>query len=143
MKPALLLAVLAGLAAPLAHAGPPAPPITYVLIDHSTSALIEPGAARDVLRERLPTELKRLYPVRKWGFVSEVEGGFDDAKLCIITARTMLLPRTTTGALVFKPEKTATTFGAKASATSAECKALAKAKLAESAEALRFGMIGR
>lgn len=141
MKTALILAALLGLAAaPAAWSAPAA----YFLVDHSTSTLIDPAGARAVLKERLqPDALKRLYPLRKWGFVSEVEGGFDNAKVCIITARTMLLPRTTTGALVFKPEKTATTFGMQANATNDQCKALAKAKLVESAEALRFGMVGR
>jgi hypothetical protein len=139
MKPALLFTALLGLAVPMAQAAPDG----YLLFDHSTSTLIDPATARSVLQERLPVGLKRLYPLRKWGFVSEVEGGFDDAKVCVITARTLLLPRTATGALIFKPERTATTFGSKPDATSDQCKALAKAKLVESAEALRFSLIGK
>jgi len=138
--PALLVAVVIGVAAPAVWSAPPA----YFFMDHSTSSLIDAGTATGVLRERLlPAQIKSLYPARKWGFLSEVEGGFDDAKVCVITARTMLLPRTTTGALVFKPEKTATTFGIQANATNDQCKALAKSKLIESAEALRFGIVGR
>lgn len=138
-KPALLLTVVLGLAAPMVQAAPAG----YMLFDHSTSELIDPTTARGVLQDGLPVSMKKLYPLRRWGFVSEVEGGFDNAKVCVITARTLLLPRTTTGALIFKPERTATTFGSKPDATRDECKALAKAKLAESVDALRFSLTGK
>ena len=138
--PALLLALVLGAAASAAWSAPAA----YFVIDHSTSSLIDVAVAKTVVRDGLQAEkLKKLYPVSRWGFVSEVEGGFDDAKTCIITARTLLLPRSTTGALVFKPEKTATTFGTRANATNDQCRALAQAKLAEATEALRFGITGR
>jgi hypothetical protein len=80
--------------------------------------------------------------VGKWGFVSEVEGGFDDSKVCIVTARAMLMPRSGK-ALLFQPSKTATAFGIQAAATEAQCRALAKSKLSEAIAAVRSALLHR
>ena len=54
----------------------------------------------------------------------------------MITARAMLVPRIVNSRLVFKPEKSATTFGTVANATLEQCKALATDKLKEAITAV-------
>ena len=84
----------------------------------------------------------KFYPVKKWAFATDVEGGFDADKNCIVTARTTMLPRGVKGdSLVLKPAKSATTFGMQANATLEQCKALAKAKLSDSMDAVRTALL--
>ena len=117
-----------------------AAPAGYLTLDHSSILLIDKATAQAQWKENLPAKLLKLYPVGRWGFLSEVEGGFDDAKTCIITARAMMLPRSGK-MLVFKPSKTATTFGIQAAATASQCRALAKAKLGEAIADLNFALL--
>ncbi|MBS0447943.1 MAG: hypothetical protein JSR59_18555 [Proteobacteria bacterium] len=119
-----------------------AAPASYIIFDHSTTALIDAPTAEGLWKDHLPPALKRLYPVGKWGFASEVSGGFDDAKVCVVTARVLLLPRAGKN-LVFRPEKSATTFGSQADASPEQCRALAKSKLVEAMESLRAGLSAR
>src|SRR6476620_1585263 len=77
-------------------------PLTYTVVDNSSSLLMNQASSDALWREHASARLMRLYPVKKWGFVSEVEGGFDDAKNCVITARAMMLPRTGK-TLVYRP----------------------------------------
>ena len=133
-----LLAVLLTTLTCTAFAAPP----NYLTLDHSTAALIDAKSAKAVWKDALPDKLVKLYPVAKWGFVTQVEGGFDDGKVCVVTARAMLMPRQG-AALVFKPAKTTTTFGSQAGATPDQCKALAKTKLRESVEAMRAALLPR
>ena len=129
----LAAAPLLALAA-TAHAADP----VYMTLDHSSDALIDKTAAQAVWSELLAgkvVRLNRLYPTRRWGFVSQVEGGFNQGKTCVVTARAMMLPLTATGrSLVFKPNKTATAFDALPNATREQCNDLAKAKLKEAAQ---------
>jgi hypothetical protein len=121
--PLLMLAVAA-------HAADP----VYVTLDHSTEAVLDKAAAQAVWAESLAgktPKLNKLYPVKRWGFVSEVEGGFNQAKICVITARVMMMPATVAKSLVFKPNKTATAFDAVPNATREQCQELAKTKLKE------------
>ncbi|MEP6873146.1 MAG: hypothetical protein ABI887_02195 [Burkholderiales bacterium] len=134
----LLTAVLLSTSASIAFAAPPA----YLALDHSSATLIGKPAAMALWNAGVPAKMFRLYPVGKWGFVSEVEGGFDDAKLCIVTARAMMLPRSGK-VLVFQPAKTATAFGTQAGASETQCQALAKAKLTEAIGALRSALVPR
>jgi hypothetical protein len=113
----LLTALSMTICTSMAFAAPAAP----LTLDHSSTRLIDKSTA--------------LAPVARWGFVSEVEGGFDDAKVCIVTARAMMLPRSGKS-LVFNPSRTATTFGMQAGATEDQCRGLAKAKLGEAITAL-------
>lgn len=124
------------LAAPLltlamaAHAADP----VYITLDHSTETVLDKTAAQAVWAEGLAgktEKLNKLYPTKRWGFVSEVEGGFNQAKTCIVTARVMMLPVTVAKSLVFKPNKTATAFDALPNASREQCQDLAKAKLKE------------
>ena len=119
-----------------------AAPSPYLTLDHSSATLISAATAKDMWQAQLPAALVRLYPVKKWGFVSEVEGGFDDAKVCVITARAMMLPRSGK-TLVFQPAKTATSFGIQNGATVAQCQTLAKAKLSEAIVAIRSALMPR
>ncbi|MEO7007952.1 MAG: hypothetical protein ABI156_02285, partial [Caldimonas sp.] len=71
----------------------------------------------------------------------EVAGGFDDARVCVVTARALMLPRSGKS-LVFRPSKTATTFGSQTGATTEQCKALAKAKLKEAIDDMTSNLLG-
>lgn len=116
-----------------------APPV-YLTLDNSSAQLMDATTAAAMWKQNLPAKMFKLYPEKKWGFVSEVEGGFDDAKVCIVTARAMMLPRSGK-ALVFQPSKTATAFGMQAGASQEQCRGLAKAKLGEAISALRSALV--
>ena len=117
-----------------------AAPALYTVIDNSSGALMNQSTAEALWKEQMSAKLIRLYPVKKWGFVSEVEGGFDDTKVCVITARAMMLPRSGK-ALVYRPAKTATAFGTHASASQQQCQMLAKAKLKEAIGAVSSALL--
>lgn len=117
-----------------------AAPASYLTLDHSSGMLMDKATAQALWKDNLPARLLKLYPVGKWGFASEVEGGFDDAKICIVTARAMMLPRSGK-TLVFRPSKTTTTFGIQAAASVPQCRALAKAKLGEAIAAMNFALL--
>ena len=105
----LAAALLAG--ASTLHAATP----TYLVMDFSTEALMSKSDALAIWKNQLDDKqlkrLNKLYPVSKWGFVSQVEGGFTADKICVVTARAMLVPRSGK-ALVFKPNKSSTAFDA-------------------------------
>ena len=126
------------LAAPLltlavaAHAADP----VYITLDHSTDAVMDKTAAQAIWTEGLAgktAKLNKLYPTKRWGFVSEVEGGFNQAKTCVVTARVMMMP-VSGKSLLFKPSKTATAFDALPNATREQCQDAAKAKLKEAVQ---------
>jgi hypothetical protein len=125
------------LATASAHAAP-----NYLTVDHSSDGMVEAKAVAALWKGKLPDKLAKLYPVSKWGFSTQVEGGFDEAKVCVVTSRAMLLPRRGKS-LLLEPAKTVTTFGAKAGATQQECRALADAKLRESIDAMRAALLPR
>ena len=124
------------LAASLVQAAPP----PYVSVDHSTETLLDKATAKAMWQDALPARLAKLYPPKKWGFVSEVEGGFNAAKTCIITARAMMMPLRGK-LLTFSPAKTATAIDALPNATSEQCKELARAKLKEAISAVVGGLV--
>jgi hypothetical protein len=131
---ALLLSCL-----PVAQAAPATTP-PYVLMDSSSDMLMDKTTALAMWKEHLPLKLAKLYPVGKWGFLSQVEGGFDDAKVCVVTARASLLPRSGKS-LVFLPAKTAVAFGSQTGASAAQCRALAKVKLGEAMVSIRGALL--
>ena len=107
------------------------------LMDHSNGTLIETGAAKALMAENIPARVWKLYPARKYTFLSQVEGGLTANKTCVISARVMLLPLTPTmKATLFRPQKTATAFDAQAGATAEQCRELAKAKLKQAIESV-------
>ncbi len=125
----------------LASLGARAAPPQYLSVDNSTQTLMDSATAKTMWKEILPAaRLARLYPPRKWGFASEVEGGFNASKTCVITARAMMLPVRGKG-LVFKPAKMATAFDALPNASAEQCKELARAKLKEAMQAVVSGLV--
>jgi hypothetical protein len=126
----LLLTAASGLA--VAAAPPKA-----VLLDHSSSSVMDADTAKALLAEGIPAKVWKVYPASKWAYSSQVEGGITSNGTCVITARVMLLPLTATmKATLFRPQKTATTFDAQAGATADQCKDLAKAKLKQAIESV-------
>jgi hypothetical protein len=136
----LFAAPLLALAA-TAHAADP----VYITLDHSSDGLIDKASAQAVWNELLAgkvVKLNSIYPTRRWGFVSQVEGGFNQSKTCVVTARAMMMPLTATGrSLVFKPNRTATAFDALPNATREQCNELAKAKLKEAGHSVVSGLM--
>lgn len=117
-----------------------AAPPPYITLDNSTETLIDKKTAQSLWEPHLTARLARLYPPKKWGFATEVEGGFNQAKTCVITARAMMLPRSGKS-LVFAPLKTATAFDALPNATQTQCKDLAKTKLKEAIQGSVSGLM--
>ena len=136
MTPIRLSVALLALIAASAQAAPP----IYTVLDNSSPALMDQATAEGLWKQQTSAKLMRLYPVKKWGFVTEVEGGFDDAKVCVVTARAMMLPRSGK-TLVYRPAKTATAFGSHPAASPQQCKTLAKVKLGEAIEAVSSALL--
>ena len=122
-----------------------AAPARYLILDHSSETLIDKSGALAVWGSRLDDKqlarLKKLYSTSKWGFISQVEGGFTADKACVVTARAMMVPRISGDRLVFKPNKTATTFASQAGATREQCRELASGKLNEAIDAVASSLI--
>ncbi len=137
--PRSLLSITAALLlAGSAWAAPPQPkPIST---DRSTGALIDPAMAEKVWEEALPARVMRLYPKRRFRFVSEVAGGFNEDKSCVVTARAMVLPLQGTR-IVYAPVRSATTFDAAPSLTRDPCRDLARNKLKEAVEAIAASIV--
>ena len=87
--------------------------------------------------------LQKLYPVSKWGFVSQVQGGFTSDGTCVVTARAVLVPRVLGSRLVFRPQRSAMAFATKAGATQVECREVAALKLKEAIVGGAFGLARR
>jgi hypothetical protein len=112
-----------------------------VLLDLSSESLIDAASAKAVVAAAIPPKLWKLYPARKWGFVSQVEGGFTQAKICVVTARVMLAPLTLTNGVIMRPTSRATAFDAIPNATLEQCRAMARDKLREATEAVVSGLV--
>lgn len=144
---AALLATAAATAAQAADA-PAAMPAKgapkYLIIDRSSEAVMDKATAQAEWAKQIEAKggrrLAKLYPVGKWGFISQVEGGFTADKTCVVAARAMLVPRAGK-ALQFAPDKIATTFDAKTGADAAACKALGAAKLAEAVDSVLSSLV--
>jgi len=114
----------------------------YLVLDQSTPNLIDKASAAATVKAVTTPQMLKLYSPKKWGFATEVEGGFTASKTCVVTARVMLLPVGVSGkTLVFKAEKKVTTFDALPAATQDQCKELASAKLKEAVDAMVFSLI--
>ena len=132
----LICALAAALAAP-ALAAP-----DYKVRDYSSAGLISEPVALAIWKAELPeARMRKPYPSKLWGFVSQVEGGLASGT-CVVTARVAMLPLSSpTQRLVWEPSKMSTTFDAKAGASAAECSALAAAKLREAVKSLVSGLV--
>ena len=133
---AALLTVLLLAGTGLAQAAPK----THLTMDHSSASLMDKPTAAALWQKHLTARVVKLYPVAKWGFISQVEGGFDDNKACVLTARAMMVPRSGKN-LLFVPTQSATTFATQAGATVEQCRALAKTKLDEAIVAVRSSLL--
>lgn len=135
---AALLATTAATAAQAATASDK-PATRYLIIDRSSEAVMDKATAEAEWAKQIEAKgakrLAKLYPLGKWGFISQVEGGFTADKTCVVSARAMLVPRAGK-VLQFAPEKIATVFDAKTGADAAACKALGAAKLAEAVDSV-------
>jgi hypothetical protein len=141
---ALAVAALCFACAPHAWAADAKPaPKKRVLLDLSSESLIDGAGARAVVGDAIPAAVWKLYPPGKWGFVSQVEGGFTADKICVVTARVMLAPLTVTNGVIMRPAQRATAFDAKPNATQEECRAIARAKLKEAADSVVSSLIRR
>jgi hypothetical protein len=122
-----------------------APPPQYLFVDDSSPILIDHESAVKIWQAQVDDNtrlrLQKLYPVSKWGFVSQVQGGFTTDGVCVITARAVLVPRVLGSRLVFKPQRSATAFASKPSATKEECRTLAAGKLKDAVVAVRSALI--
>lgn len=112
-----------------------------ILLDLSSEALMDKATAQATMAAVIPEKLWKVYPASKWGFVSQVEGGFNAAKICVVTARVMLAPLTVTNGVILRPEERVTTFDALPGATAEQCKKLAKDKLREATEGVVSSLI--
>lgn len=138
MKHRTLLSIALLCLAPMAMAAPP----KTMFVDHSSDALITEKVALAVLTEGISAKVLKVYPANKWGFVSQVEGGLTSNGTCVVTARVMMMQLTpTVKAMLFRPEKTATTFDAQPGASADQCKQLAKTKLQEAVKSVTSSLV--
>jgi hypothetical protein len=122
-----------------------AAPAEYLFVDDSSPDLISTASAVAVWKAQVEGSirgrLQRLYPVSKWGFVSQVQGGFTREGACVVTARAVMVPRVLGSRLVFKPQRSATAFGTQTGATRDQCRELAAAKLKDAILGVRSALI--
>ena len=122
-----------------------AAPAEYIFVDDSSRDLIDTAGAVALWKAQvdgsLRMRLQKLYPVSKWGFVSQVQGGFTREGACVVTARAVMVPRVLGSRLVFKPHRSATAFGTQPSATRDQCRELAAAKLKDAILGMRSALI--
>ena len=108
-------------------------------VDFSSSSLVDSAAARKIWAENVPAKVSKLYPSSKFRFASEVGGGFNDAKICVVNARAMLLPVKRLPiqgpVVVYAPVKSATAFDAAPNLSREQCQELARTKPFEEAKA--------
>ena len=115
-------------------------PTKPISIDQSGSFLIDSAASEKLWEANLPARVKALYPVRKFRFVSEVGGGFNEAKLCVVSAHAMMLPvvRLPVQGLkaIYAPIKSATAYDAVPNLSREQCQALARSKLQDAIQSV-------
>lgn len=108
--------------------------------DQSANFLIDAATAEKIWKENTPARVAKLYPTRKFRFVSEVTGGFNEGKTCVVTARAMLLPVVLLpvqgSKLVYAPIKSATAFDAAPGLSREQCQELARGKLKEAIQSV-------
>jgi hypothetical protein len=117
--------------------------VSYVIVDYSTATLLDKAKAEEIWHANLPEKrLVKLYPVRKFGFLSQVTGGLVGGGTCVVSARAVMLPRTSpTRRLVWEPTKSSTVFDAKPGLSAPQCTELAGEKLKEAVQSLSTGLV--
>jgi hypothetical protein len=115
----------------------------YVTVDHSTELILDKEAVKGIWAETIPAKVAKAYSPKKWGFATIAEGGFTASKSCVVAARVMLLPLGVNGkTMVYKPEKTISTFDSLPTATKEQCSDLAQTKLKEAIHAMIVALGG-
>jgi hypothetical protein len=130
----------AAASAPVAKAAPAAKAAPkFNIMNSSTEALIDNASAVAIWNTHLTPKAAKLHPVKKVGYISEVNGGFDTNKTCVVMARAMTSPlkgKTFT----YVAKDVAVAFGSQAGATPEQCSTLAKAKLTEAVQSIAATM---
>jgi hypothetical protein len=111
----------------------------YVTIDHSPIWPRAAEIAKTAWVEHTTEKITKLYPPKTWGFLTEVDGGFDKDNLCVVTTRVTMLPfgsGVNRKSLMYKPKKTVATFGTTPKSSKEQCVELATAKLREAIHAM-------
>ena len=118
-----------------------APP--FVIADHSTPTLIDKATVDAIWHANLPeARVAKIYPANKWGFLSQVVGGLVAGQTCVVTARAVMLPRTSpTRRLLWEPVKSSAVFDSKPNMTAAQCSELAAEKLKEAVQSLATSLV--
>ena len=115
-------------------------------VDESANFLIDQVTAEKIWKENTPARVIKLYPTKKFRFVSEVTGGFNEGKTCVVTARAMLLPVVLLPVqgtkVVYAPIKSATAFDAAPSLSREQCQGLARDKLKEAIQSVTSALVG-
>ena len=118
----------------------PAKPTKPMSVDQSASFLIDPAASEKLWAENIPAKVKKLYPSNKFRFVSEVGGGFNEGKTCIVSARAMMLPVVRLPIqgpkAIYAPVKSSTAFDAVPNLSREQCQELARTKLKEAIQSV-------
>ncbi|MEN9868641.1 MAG: hypothetical protein RL748_4231 [Pseudomonadota bacterium] len=114
--------------------------VKFATKDNSPETLMTPAAAAALWQEALPAKVAKIYPVKKWGYISEVNGGFDANKTCVIVARAMMVPLTGK-TFVYDPKKTSVAFGSQVGATAEQCTTLARTKLKEAVQSVASSLV--
>lgn len=145
MKPIQLIpvALLAAAGVSAAAQAPSRAELKRVFIDLSSEAVIDTASAKAILGEAMNAKVRKLYPPRKYGFVSEVTGGITKGGICVVTARVMVAPLSASNQVKLIPEERAAVFDAMPGATQEQCRQLAKDKLREAAEAMASNLVKR
>ncbi len=114
------------------------------LLDHSNSNLIDTATAKAVLTDNIPARVWKIHKPGDFAFLSQVEGGLNAQRTCVVTARVMLLPLTgTLNVPMWRPlpKMTATAYDAQVNSSTEQCKAVAKDKLKEATLAIASGIV--
>ena len=130
------LAVVALMLAASALAAAPKP----MSLDDSSNFLMDPATAEKIWKENTPARVLKLYPSRKFRFVSQVTGGFTEGKTCVVTAHAMLLPVVLLPIqgtkVVYAPVKSATAFDAAPGLSREQCQELARTRLKDAVQSI-------
>ena len=111
----------------------------YVTADHSPVWPRAAEIAKSAWVENTTVKITKLYSPKTWGFLTEVDGGFDKDNSCVVTARVTMLPfgsGLNRKDLMYKPKKTVATFGTTPNSSKEQCVELATAKLKEAIHAM-------
>ena|SRR5450631_722370 len=136
MKPGVASLAVSLMLTASAFAAAPKP----MSVDKSASYLIDEATSERLWKENVPARVTKLYPPKKFRFVSEVGGGFTEAKTCVVSARAMLLPVVRLPLqgpkVLYAPIKSATAFDAVSNLSREQCQELARAKLKDAIQSV-------